>query len=221
MNEFKYRITYQITGLLRFLSHKELMRMISRVFRRARLPLAFSHGFHPHPLIAFGPPRPVGVAGTAEQIDFRLVELLQPAALSERISAELPKDIRLTNVAHIPLQTKSITASIEKADYELDLPENSDLSPEKITNFLSKSEVIFQRKTPKGTRSFNIRNGVFDLKLSKPQLFMRLALAPDNYVRPADVLSEISGWQDDTVKRVKITRTGFLFNLENSTPANP
>ena len=219
LTEFKYRITYQITGLLRFLSHKELMRMISRVFRRARLPLAFSHGFHPHPLIAFGPPRPVGVAGTSEQIDFRLVEFLQPAVLSERISSELPRNVRLTNVAPISLQTKSITASIEQAEYELNLPGNTEHLQEKIEDFISKEEVIFQRKTPKGLREINIRNGVFKLNFSPPLLKMRLALAADNYVRPTDVLSKITGWPDDEIKRVKVTRTGFLFTTE--TPDNP
>ena len=218
MTEFKYRITYQITGLLRFLSHKELMRMIGRVFRRAGLPLAFSHGFHPHPLISFGPPLPVGTAGTAEQIDFRLVEFLQPEALSEKISNQFPKDMRLNNVAHIPLQSKSITASIEDAEYEINLSERSESLQEKIESFMSRNEVFHKRKTPKGIKSINIRPGVLALIWNTPKLKMNLALSPDNYVRPADVLSEMTGWLDDDVKRIKIIRTGFNYKLQHPDP---
>lgn len=211
LTEFKYRITYQITGLLRFLSHKELMRMIGRVFRRACLPLAFSHGFHPHPLISFGPPRPVGTAGTAEQIDVRLVEFLQPAVLSEEISKQFPKEMLLNDVAHIPLQSKSITASIDEAEYELDWPEESGSPIEEIDSFMLRNEVVHKRQTPKGIKSIDIRPGVFALEWNAPKLKMKLALTPDKYVRPADVLSEMTGWSDDEVKRIKITRTGFNY----------
>jgi radical SAM-linked protein len=209
LTEFKYRITYQITGLLRFLSHKELMRMIGRVLRRAGMPLAFSHGFHPHPLISFGPPRPVGTAGTAEQIDVRLSEFLQPAVLLEKISKQFPKEMLLNDVAHIPLQSKSITASIVGAEYELDWPEESGSPVKEIESFMSRNEVFHKRKTPKGIKSIDIRPGVFDLEWVAPKLKMKLALAPDKYVRPADVLSAMTGWSDDEVKRIKITRTGF------------
>lgn len=211
LTEFKYRITYKITGLLRFLSHKELMRMIERVLRRAKMPLAFSHGFNPHPLISFGPPRPVGTAGTAEQIDFRLVEFLQPAVISEKISNQFPKEMLLSDVAHIPLQSKSITASIDAAEYELDLPEKSESPLEKIDSFMLRSEVIHKRKTPKGIRSVDIRPGVFALEWDAPKLKMKLALTSNIHVRPCDVLSEMTGWSDDEVKRIKIIRTGFNY----------
>ena len=215
LTEYKYRITYKITGLLRFLSHKELMRMIGRVFRRANMPLAFSHGFNPHPLISFGPPRPVGTAGTAEQIDVRLVEFLQPAALLEIISKQFPKEMQLKDVAHISLQSKSITASIVEAEYELDWPEELESPLEKIESFMSQNEAIHKRKTPKGIKSTDIRPGVFNLNWIAPKLKMKLALAPDKYVRPVDVLSKMTGWSDDEVKRIKITRTGFNQKQKN------
>jgi hypothetical protein len=74
---------------------------------------------------------------------------------------------------------------------------------------MSRNKIFHKRKTPKGIKSVDIRSGVFELEWIAPKLKMILALAPDKYVRPADVLSAMTGWSDDEVKRIKITRTGF------------
>ena len=56
-------------GSLRFLSHLDVTRVLSRAFRRARIPTAYSRGFHPMPKMAFGPALPVGIASRAEFLD--------------------------------------------------------------------------------------------------------------------------------------------------------
>jgi radical SAM-linked protein len=53
-----------------YLSQLELQRIFERAFRRARLPLAFSSGFHPAPLLSFARALPVGVGSVCEWMDF-------------------------------------------------------------------------------------------------------------------------------------------------------
>ena len=36
-----------------FVSHLDMQRLFQRAFRRADLPLAYSNGFNPHPLLSF------------------------------------------------------------------------------------------------------------------------------------------------------------------------
>ena len=215
-SEHRFRITYQIVGQLRFLSHKELMRVIVRAFRRARLPLAYSHGYHPHPLFSFGPPRPVGMPGTAEQLDVRLTEFMQPSHVAERISAHMPAGTHVSRVAHVPLRGASITSLTRVAAYELEWPDMSESPVKAIENLLSRDEVWHCRRTAKGTRDVNMRPGIHDIQWRPPKLEMRLAHSADMYVRPQDVVAEMTGWTEDAIRRIVITRTGF-----HSSPAPP
>ena len=63
------RFVYQVTGVLKFLSHLDLLKLFNRALLRANLPVAYSEGFNPHPKISFGPPRGVGQEGLQEMGD--------------------------------------------------------------------------------------------------------------------------------------------------------
>jgi radical SAM-linked protein len=62
-------------GDLRFLSHHDTLRALERAAARAGLPLRYSQGFNPHPVMALLPPRPVGVAS---RDDILVLSLEQP-----------------------------------------------------------------------------------------------------------------------------------------------
>ncbi len=49
------RIIYEFgkKGRLRFISHLDLQRFMMRALRRTDLPVAYSHGFNPHPQMSF------------------------------------------------------------------------------------------------------------------------------------------------------------------------
>lgn len=80
-----YRVTYARTGLLRWLSHREVMRTFYRLVQRSGLPLRYTEGYHPKPRLSFGPPLPVGAESVAEELDLYLVDEL-PA---EQVAASL------------------------------------------------------------------------------------------------------------------------------------
>jgi len=89
----RYRFRYQKTGGERFLSHIETMNVMQRAFRRAKLPLHFTEGFHQHPRMSAGPSLAVGMEGTREFFD---VEFIGPAVPSaELLNPFLPDGIRI------------------------------------------------------------------------------------------------------------------------------
>jgi radical SAM-linked protein len=209
--EFRFRILYTIVGRLRFLSHKELMRVMARAFRRARLPLAYSRGFHPHPLISFGPPRPVGLAGTAELLDIRLTEHWSPEQIADAAGPELPPGIVVKQVTPVDLKAKAVTASVASARYAFEWPNMSPAPQDAARDILARKEITWFRTTGKGTRQVDLRPGIIDMSYEPPCVVMQLALSPQMHVRPQEVLSEMTGWTDDTIRRIAITRTGFCF----------
>ncbi len=73
---FRYRFVYERSGLARYFTHLEVLRLVQRALRRTGWPLRFSEGFHPHPRLSMGPSLPVGVEGAGEFFD---IELRAPA----------------------------------------------------------------------------------------------------------------------------------------------
>jgi radical SAM-linked protein len=69
---FRYRMEYAKTRALRFIGHLDMLRVWERTFRRARLPLAHTLGFHPHPRMNIGAALPLGFTSDCELIDFWL-----------------------------------------------------------------------------------------------------------------------------------------------------
>jgi len=67
------RLRFTKLGKVRFISHRDVARVWERALRRAGLPVAYSGGFSPHPLLSFGLALPTGCESTAEYLDVALV----------------------------------------------------------------------------------------------------------------------------------------------------
>ena len=67
---YRYRINYSKKEGMRYTSNLDVHKMWERTFRRAKLPLAYSQGFHPQPKIQQASPLPLGFLSDYEIVDF-------------------------------------------------------------------------------------------------------------------------------------------------------
>ena len=81
----KYAIVFSKTGYIRYTSHLDLLRLFKRAFRRAGIPVAYSHGFNPHPKMSFAQPLSLGYAAEEELLEF---ETEDPFDMSSAVSDE-------------------------------------------------------------------------------------------------------------------------------------
>lgn len=63
------RIRYAKVGKVRFLSHRDMARVVERAVRRAGLPVAYSQGFSPRAKLHFGLALSTGYESYAEYLD--------------------------------------------------------------------------------------------------------------------------------------------------------
>lgn len=68
----RVRLRFSKVGKVRWTSHRDVARMWERALRRSGLPVAYSGGFSPHPLLSFGLALPTGCESTAEYVDVAL-----------------------------------------------------------------------------------------------------------------------------------------------------
>jgi hypothetical protein len=66
------RLRYSKLGKVRFTSHRDVARIWERALRRSGIRVAWSSGFSPHPLLAFGLALPTGCESLGEYVDVRL-----------------------------------------------------------------------------------------------------------------------------------------------------
>ena len=75
----RLRMRYAKRGRLRFTSHRDFSRAFERAVFRARIPMAYSSGFNPHPRISYAGAAPTGSASEAEYLEIALAEVVDPA----------------------------------------------------------------------------------------------------------------------------------------------
>jgi len=80
-------------GPMRYISHLDLMRLLTRAMRRANLPLKISAGFNPHPKLSIRRALKLGLESENEEASIILRERLLPEDFKKKLAEQLPEGI--------------------------------------------------------------------------------------------------------------------------------
>ena len=187
----RLRIRYAKRGRLRFTSHRDFSRAFERAVFRARVPMAYSSGFNPHPRISYAGAAPTGSASEAEYLEIGLAEVTDPDAIKASLMEALPDGLDVLQVVVSP--GGSLADLLQGSHWQLDL---ADANPEQaeaaVATFLATDAVMVERMTKKGLREFDCRAAVVSLSAGPMETGARLQLVLRHTVpavRPDDVLS--------------------------------
>ncbi len=154
----EYRIWHSRSGRSAFLSQLELQAILERCLRRAGLPMTFSQGFHPLPLISFGRALPVGVGSQAEWFAITLRQNISATEVTSRLQAHLPQGMDVICVVPTTKSARTEQAVQEKFCLLCKNPEkNMDIFLQTWHDFLNHKEFLWTRETKKGPRTVDIR----------------------------------------------------------------
>jgi radical SAM family uncharacterized protein/radical SAM-linked protein len=129
----RVRLAYTRLGRIAFSSHLDMVRLLPRIFRRAELPLFYSEGYHPKPVMTFGPSLPLGTASYDELLDLKLrardvdaivgdrsIDALE--ALCRRLDAASIDGIRFTGARILGAGDESLSKSVDLVEYVAAIP---------------------------------------------------------------------------------------------------
>ena len=74
---------------IRYISHLDMQRLFQRALRRAKLPVGYSQGFHPHMLLSFASAMPLGLCSRGEYAEIQLEQQTVPAAAMAQMNEVL------------------------------------------------------------------------------------------------------------------------------------
>ena len=158
----RLRVRYAKRGRLRFTSHRDFSRAFERAVARARVPVAYSSGFHRHPRISYAGAAPTGAASEAEYLELGLSHESDPADVRRSLDEALPPGLDVLEV--VVSGGGSLADRLEASLWRTRLP---GLSPDEaehaVAGFLAADEVLVVRMTKKGLRSFDCRAAVVRL----------------------------------------------------------
>lgn len=140
----KLRFRYAKLGKIRFTSQRDVARMWERAFRRSGLPVAWSEGFSPRPLLSFGLALPTGAESLGEYLDVRLdqggpapsapghdpagapgpdagIRWTEPDDLAGQLSVLLPDGITVQAAGTVPHDAGSLQQEVTSCVWELEV----------------------------------------------------------------------------------------------------
>jgi radical SAM-linked protein len=186
----RLRVRYAKRGRLRFTSHRDFSRAFERALVRARIPMAYSSGFNPHPRISYAGASPTGAASEAEYLEIGLAETVDPDRLADDLDRALPDGLDVLEV--VAAAPGSLADRLEASRWQIDVSLPVDVVAPAVTAFLAAPSVSVERMTKKGLRTFDSRAAVLALEVAAYDEGSRLVAVLRHTVpavRPDDVLA--------------------------------
>jgi radical SAM-linked protein len=205
-------IRFSIDGDLRYLSHRDEVRMLARALTRAGWPVAYTRGFNPRPRVVLPLPRSVGTASTCEWAFVELSESRAAEQLHGDLAAALPAGCHLQRVLTLTDRAKPQPHCTACA-VELEAEHAAQVGG-RIAALLAAERLMVERTYGPGkpSRVINIRPYIETITLGDRTLSMRLVFADQRTARPTEVLTTLRLPVDAYKHRVR--RVEVEWNIE-------
>lgn len=182
----KYIIEYHREAVVRYVSHLDFVRVMNRVIRRAELPMAYSEGFNPHPLMGFALPLSTGVTSSCEKMELTLKEEMPANEFLKKLQDNMPQGFTVASVTQVPPNTKSPIKGITRAVYRV--AGVQEVEANALADFMSKTEILVDKRTKSGIKNTDIRQDIFSLTQENGELVMELSAGNERNLKPETVL---------------------------------
>jgi len=151
----RIRICYAKTEPLRYTSNLDVHKVWERLLRRARLPLAYSQGFHPQPRINQAAPLPLGLTSRVEMVDIWLEEDISLDVVAQSLEKAAPPGLELKNISAVDLKAPVLQTTVRSSEYLVILlePIEPDVLQARIKPLISADKVVRERRG----KTYNLR----------------------------------------------------------------
>lgn len=169
--------------------------MLTRTLRRAGLPVAFSAGFNPKPILSFGPPLPLGVESVAEYFDLELTNPLPEVEVKVALNQHLPLGIEVIAVHKLAPKTPSLMAETTSICYEFYLRPKKPSTNRQVEEWFAalwvRPDLMSTKKTKQGEKRVDLRPlwKAYKLRFEQDGLIIfeiEVEFGPQGTIRPDD-----------------------------------
>jgi len=201
----KLKISFSKLDQAKYFGHLEMVKIFIRAIRRSEIPVKYSEGFHPKPLISFEDALPIGIESLNEILYLSVHDHVKPQTIINGLNMHLPNGLSILNCHLAP--TKPSNKLFEPVVY-MATSKNGLFDEEKMYHFNMTSEFIITRFNRKGSiKKINLKDMVINLELLAPnQVRMIVKSEPGQMVRPFEVLEKVFGLSKIEIKQAAVVK---------------
>ncbi len=190
------RIWFSKSGAVKYVSHLDMFRLMTRAVRRADIPLWYTEGFNPHPYISFLQPLPLGVETCYEPLDIRIEGEITNGEIKDRLNAVMPDGM------HIEAVTKAFCKPAEAAygEYRIVL-DAEDISAQEVVKIIEAGALTVEKsakvKGRKGTKTVDVSAAIHSYTVNEENddtvvIEVTLPASPELTLNPLQFLESVS-----------------------------
>ncbi|MDD6807524.1 MAG: TIGR03936 family radical SAM-associated protein [Oscillospiraceae bacterium] len=114
------RICFSKTDDAIYISHLDLMRCMQRAIQRANIPICFTEGFNPRPVMNFAMPLSIFIEGQREIMDIRIMDGLSHEDVKTRLQSAMPPGLNIISVTDQKRKASDVAFSKYKIEISQD-----------------------------------------------------------------------------------------------------
>lgn len=186
------RLFYSKRGRMRFISHLDMTRFMTRLLRRANLPVWYTEGFNPHLYLTFALPLSLGFESEYEVMDIKITDdSLDISKIPQILNSTAPEYIHFFDVCEPILKA----SEIKYCSYTIKFDDGSNLlSP--LENFFDLDSITVLKKTKKGElKEVEVADKIKGLQLKcekgNTQLIITLPAGNEGNLNPELLLTSL------------------------------
>lgn len=212
-----YRIWHAKLDNYSYLSQLELQAVITRALRRAKLPVAFSQGYHPMPLLSFGRALPVGVQSEVEWFGLTLYNYMAPQKIMAGLNIFLPGSLAVNKVELVEKKQKTAQSIAEVFELKFVDEHGCAEYAHRVANFAELDRFLFVKQAKKTEKTYDLRPMLLSWQKEDKKISFTLDWS-EEYISPL-LISKIilnlpeSGWLKniDLIKVCQIFENGSKY----------
>jgi len=160
----RLRAEYRVGGDLRFLANLDMMHLMERTLRRAKIPYQLSEGFNPHIRLSMGTVLPVGLWGEKEYFDLELHSMPVPEFVNAMNKA-LPPGMHISLCHELEIGAPSLMKIINAADYAFLIKAEGLELEKRAAQIMQQEQVIVQSRGKNKNIQKDLRPGIYGMKV--------------------------------------------------------
>lgn len=202
------RMFYSKTGRMKFVSHLDMTRFMSRLIAKSKIPVWYTEGFNQHIYMNFALPLSLGYEGLYEVMDFRLNDDSYPLEeCLKKMKAAAPDGIQFFAIAEPITPMKEIGWAEFKLTFE-----TSDCDViDRIGEFLSQDSILCEKAGKKGkVKQIDLIPKINAFSINGNELTLRLIAGTEDNLNPSLVMSAFFEQTKTTPVFYAVKRTDIL-----------
>ncbi len=207
---YKIRIKYSRDNGIRFYSHLDMIRTLTRAINRSGIPIAFSEGFNPHMKVSFGTPLPLGYTSDAEYLDIQTTQPCREEFI-DNLQNTFPIGLNIVGYKHYFANVASLSKQLNFAVYEIPEIDNFIFNPDSLKEIVERKSLPVKRKKENVEKEVDAGPFIESLDIDGKVIIAGLWQTTEGHIKPEEILVFGLGLEIEQVKPLPIHRKGQYY----------